>query len=41
MGDDIDRSLMVERASTDELQAMVAAVDVVPERDLYGWLSGP
>jgi hypothetical protein len=41
LGDDIERSLMVERASTDQLQAMVAAVNAVPEDDLYGWLSGP
>ena len=40
LGDDIERSLMVERASTDQLQAMVAAVNAVPEDDLYGWLSG-
>jgi hypothetical protein len=41
VGDDVERSLMVERASADELRGLVAAVDAVPDDDLYGWLSGP
>jgi len=39
--DDVERSLMVERASEDELRGMVAAVDAIPDDDLYGWLEGP
>lgn len=38
--DDIERSLMIERASADELRAMVEAVDATPHDELYDWLSG-
>jgi hypothetical protein len=33
VGDDIERSVMVERASADELRDMVAAVDAHPSRE--------
>jgi hypothetical protein len=41
IGDDVERSMIVEAASPNELRAMVAAVDSVPDNDLYGWLTGP
>lgn len=41
IGDDYERAAIVDRASVDELRAMVAAVDAVPDDDLYGWLAGP
>lgn len=41
IGDDIERSMTVEAASPNELRAMIAAVDSVPDSDLYDWLAGP
>jgi hypothetical protein len=41
VGDDIERSLLVEPASADQLRDLVAAVDAIPDDDLYGWLAGP
>jgi hypothetical protein len=38
--DDVERSLRVGDASLDQLRAIVAAVDAIPEDDLYGWLAG-
>ena len=41
IGDDVERGMVVEAASVEDLQAMIAAVDSIPDDDLYGWLSGP
>ena len=41
IGDDTERWMLVKAASPKELRAMIAAVDSVPDDDLYGWLSGP
>ena len=41
IGDDYDREALVAAASEADLASVVAAVDSVPDEDLYGWLSGP
>jgi len=38
--DDVERFNRVNDASLDDLRAMVAAVDAVPDDELYGWLAG-
>lgn len=40
VGDDLDRERMVDDAPRAELEALVAAVDAVPE-SMYDWLAGP
>lgn len=40
IGDDAERELALDRASADELGAIVGCVDGIVE-DFYGWLAGP
>jgi hypothetical protein len=39
--DDYERYQLVDRASPEELRALVEAVNGAPDTDLYGWLAGP
>lgn len=39
--DDLDRSLKVQDATTEQLQTLVTAVNTADQEVLYGWLSGP
>jgi hypothetical protein len=40
IGDDVDRSVAIEQADPDQLREVIAAVDAVDSRVLYGWLTG-
>ena len=41
IADDMDRSLKVEDATTEDLQDLITHVDTADQDALYGWLSGP
>lgn len=41
IGDDIERERSLERASADELRAIVHCIDGISDEDFYGWLTGP
>jgi hypothetical protein len=40
VGDDYEREALVSEAATSELEALVSAVDAVPDEAPYGWLAG-
>ncbi len=40
IGDDVDRSLAIEQADSDQLRRLIDALDAVDDRVLYGWLAG-
>lgn len=41
IADDLDRSLKVQDATTEQLQDLITQVDTADQEMLYGWLSGP
>jgi hypothetical protein len=41
VGDDFEREALIDRASPEELDALVHSIDDVNDDDLFGWLAGP
>jgi hypothetical protein len=41
IADDLDRSMKIEEASTEQLRELVRQVDSVDQAALYDWLAGP
>jgi hypothetical protein len=41
IADDLNRSMKIEEASTEQLRELVRQVDSVDQAALYNWLAGP